>query len=66
MHNKMIYQLFEKYLGKNEGLDENFIKTEMQEIKEYVEHFPEEEREQRMLEWVDKNASAYRFRWQHT
>lgn len=46
--------------------DEEFARRQVVTLKSYVDRYPETERRERALQWVEKNAEAYRREWQRT
>lgn len=59
--------LIARFLGDTapEGRsDEEFFRHQLAAIDHYVEGYPEDERDQRALEWVESNARHYRQQWQ--
>lgn len=50
--------------GQPDQANEDFIRTQVRALKEYVAQFPEEERGNRAMEWVQRHAKRYRRRWQ--
>lgn len=50
--------------GQPDQANEEFIRTQVLALKEYVAGFPEEERGNRALAWVQRHAKGYRRRWQ--
>lgn len=44
--------------------DKEFFRRQVAAIEEYVERFPEAERESRALAWIEANAKQYRQQWQ--
>lgn len=44
--------------------DDEFMRRQIQAVGEYIGRFPEQERETRALEWIEKNAECYRRNWQ--
>jgi len=47
-----------------EQLDSEFFYRQIAAIQAYVDQFPEREREQRALQWIEANARNYRQAWQ--
>ena len=59
--------LIARFLGDSvpEGsCDAEFFRRQMAAVEEYVERFPEDERDERALEWIESNAKRYRQQWQ--
>lgn len=50
--------------GQPDQANEDFIRTQVRALKDYVAQFPEEERGNRAMEWVQRHAKRYRRRWQ--
>ena len=44
--------------------DDEFLRRQLQAVRDYIGQFPEQEREFRALEWIEKNAERYRRNWQ--
>ena len=46
-----------------ESSEEVFLRSQCDQIREYVESYPRDQRQKRALEWVTRNAEAYRRKW---
>jgi hypothetical protein len=44
--------------------NDEFIKRQIRALKEYTDGFPEEERSERAMEWIEQHARSYRRGWQ--
>jgi hypothetical protein len=47
-----------------ETSEEAFLRDQCDRVREYVESYPGDQRQQRALEWITRNAEDYRRRWQ--
>lgn len=47
-----------------EASEEAFLRDQCNRVREYVESYPGDQRQQRALEWITRNAEAYRRKWQ--
>ncbi len=59
--------LIARFVVDMEGVevsDEGFLLKQVECLRQYVERFPPEEREQRALEWIETHSKAYRRDWQ--
>ncbi len=60
--------LITRFIGTSpsdsEQSDSDFFYRQIAAIQAYVDQFPEEEREQRALLWIEANARKYRQEWQ--
>lgn len=45
--------------------DEKFLKHQVMEIKNHIEHVPREQQQKVILEWIHEHAEQYRKQWQH-
>ncbi len=43
--------------------EETFLRRQCDQIRAYVESYPPDQRQQRALEWVTRNAEEYRRKW---
>ena len=43
--------------------EEDFLRRQCDQIRAYVESYPPDQRQQRALEWVTRNAEEYRRKW---
>ncbi len=46
--------------------NEQFLKQQVESIKDYVSKYPEEERAEKALEWIEAYAEQYRTDWQES
>lgn len=51
-HQKMTFQ------------DDEFVREQLKAIRKHIAQFPEEEQEQRAIEWVETHAREYREDWE--
>lgn len=59
--------LIARFMGENQDIavsDTEFLLRQVSAIQDYIEQFPEREREQRTMEWVAEYAREYRRQWQ--
>lgn len=59
--------LIARFMGENQDLavsDTEFLLRQVGAIQNYIEQFPETEREQRTMEWIAGYAREYRRQWQ--
>jgi hypothetical protein len=47
-----------------EGNEETFLRQQYEQVRGFVEGYPESERQERALEWIARNAEGYRRKWQ--
>lgn len=43
--------------------EDAFLRQQRDQIREYVESYPSEQRQERALEWIMRNAEVYRRKW---
>ncbi|MEA3277149.1 MAG: hypothetical protein U9Q81_18055 [Pseudomonadota bacterium] len=58
--------LIARFAGCCEQLDiseETFLRQQLDEIRDYVGRYPEEQTHERALEWIARNAERYRRNW---
>lgn len=59
--------LISRFVGGRERpelSDEDFFRRQLATVEAYVAAFPEAEREERALSWIEDNARLYRQQWQ--
>ncbi|MDG4584008.1 MAG: hypothetical protein P9E67_07985 [Candidatus Competibacter sp.] len=59
--------LITRFVGETENLDlsdAEFLLQQIAAIERYVASFPDEERQERALEWITTHARHYRQQWQ--
>lgn len=59
--------LIARFMGDNQDVtvsDTEFLIRQVGAIQNYIEQFPEHEREQRTMEWIAEYAREYRRQWQ--
>lgn len=59
--------LISRFVGGGERpelSDEDFFRRQLATVEAYVATFPEAEREERALTWIENNARLYRQQWQ--
>ena len=44
--------------------DREFLQEQVRSIRQYVDQYPEDERQARAIEWVEEHAQQYRTAWQ--
>ena len=62
-----ILALILRFVGidpQKSSLNQEFIQKEVHELNEYIQKFPENERESHAIEWVSKYAAPYRDAWE--
>jgi len=47
-----------------EASEEAFLRNQCDRVRAYVESYPGDQRQQRALEWITRNAEEYRRKWQ--
>lgn len=58
--------LIARFAGCCDKLDvseETFLRQQLDEIRDYVGRYPQEENQDRALEWIARNAEQYRSDW---
>jgi len=58
--------LIARFAGCCDRLDvseETFLRQQLDEIRGYVGRFPQDEKQERALEWIARNAEQYRSDW---
>jgi hypothetical protein len=65
--NDSMLALILRFVGRGQGLtfcDDEFIEKQLDAIQAHINTFPWEERQQRAIEWIEKNAAEYRKTWE--
>ena len=59
--------LIVRFVTRDDGIDasdQEFARRQLATLKSYVAGFPESERSERAMEWVEQHAESYRRDWQ--
>lgn len=56
-----------RFVIREEGIaaeDEDFIQTQIETLQRHLERYPQAERGERALQWIESHAESYRREWQ--
>lgn len=55
---------FSEEIDHLDDINKRFLQQQIQTVKQYVEQYPDDQQENKALEWIENHARHYRQEWQ--